>query len=339
MAPSASYRRAVAKRNRDDATLAALSAARHAGPTTAAAVVRKGLKSDSPAVVARAAEVAADLAAEDVADDARAAAERWLDEGEAALLVALLRASRRCGAIDRDLYRRALRVERTEFDPVARRAFDVGATVRAEACRAVVETGDPGAAVLLAGLLFEASDHPAARAAAAQGLGVAGDDAAAEVLRLKLTRAGEDDPDVLGECVGSLCRLDPPGTADFLTGYLRGRPDVAEAAAVPLGEVRAARAVGPLLACHDVLRQADREELAFTALALVRQPAATARLLGRLRDARPPVAHEAATALHLLRHDPDIAAAVERVAKARPDGAALRRAFERGAGPQVERFG
>ena len=329
----------MARRNRDDATLAALSAARHAGPTAAAEVVRKALDSPSPVVVARAAEVAADLASDALAEDARRAMERWLDEGEAALLIALLRANRRCGVIDRDLYRRALRIERTEFDPVSRRAFDVGATVRAEACRAVVETGDPGAAVLLAGLLFEASDHPAARAAAAQGLGVAGDDAAAEVLRLKLTRAGRDDPNVLGECVGSYCRLDPPGTAEFLAAYLRGRPDVAEAAAVPLGEVRAARAAGPLLACHDVLLAADREELAFTALALVRQPDATARLLDRLRDARPPIAHEAATALHLLRHDPDLAAAVERVAAARPDGAALRRAFERGAGPQVERFG
>ena len=333
----------MAKRDGDAKLLDALAAARHAGPAAAASVVKKGLKAASEVVIGRAAEVAAELELEAVADELAAAAADWLQRGEATTVLALLRACRRAGVRDRELWHAALRFEAFESDPVSRRRFDVGAAVRAEACRAVAECGDPAAAVLLAGVLFErygpeVADNPAARAAAAQAIGHVGDAAAAEVLRIKLTRSQRDEPAVLGECVGSYCRLDPLDFDKFLATYLRTRPDVAEAAAVPLGEVRAARAVGPLLLCHDMLRSIDREEVAFVGLALVRQPEATERLLDRFRDARGPTALEAATALHLLARDPDVSAAVAPIAAARPDGDALRKAFEHGVGVEVERF-
>ncbi|MEL7237507.1 MAG: hypothetical protein AAGK78_01490, partial [Planctomycetota bacterium] len=186
----------MAKR-RDDQLLDRLRP--HSHPT--AADVTKGLAHANWVVIDAAAKAAIDLPTADVEEPLADALRRLLgpvDDPGADAMLAVLDVIRKQQITERDLFREALFYERIQ------RGFgdgiDVGANVRASACMAVVESGDPSAAVLLTSALFEmqcarsVEDNPVARAAAARGLGVVGDIAAVAPLRLKLSR--RQPPDV-----------------------------------------------------------------------------------------------------------------------------------------------
>ena len=315
----------MAKRDRAAELLDALSAATSAGPSVALPLVKKGLAHAAGPVVERAAKAAANLNLDAIGPLLGDALGRLLDGDyrNADAAVTVLDAMRQLRADDRDGYRRALRC--TWEAPGYGGSDEVGAHVRAAACRALVESGDAGAPLLLAGLLFEQTrENAAARIAAAQGLGICGDAEAVEVLRIKLTRAVADEPDVLGECCGAIARIDAPDADVFLRAYL-GTASIAvlEGAAVPIGEARRPSSWPLLRAIRERLLRADREAAAMYGLAVVREAAATGLLIERLRDGPPNVAQAAAEALGLLAGDVEVARRAGDACAARPDGRSL----------------
>jgi len=120
---------------------------------------------------------------------------------------------------------------------------------------------------------------PELRARAAQALGRIGDTGAFEPVLSVL-----EDPDfgVLFSAVRALGELGDPRAFDVLITYLGGDDELASQAAVGLGKLGDARAVGPLL---DAIRH-SRFIRAEWALALLAHncPAATPQLLAALRD-------------------------------------------------------
>ncbi len=298
-----------------------------------------GLGHAVPAMVEAAARAAADHDAVAIHEALSGALTQMLaspkDPGCGATL-AVLDAMRKLHLNDRDGYRAALLCDRLE--PVYGGSVDVGAHVRASACSAIVESGDSSAALLLAGTLFERQtstrieDDPAARVAAARGLGFSGDTDAVVPLRIKIERSPSDRAEVIGECVGSIVRLAGGEAMSWLTAALDHQdPDAAECAVVAVGETRGGdAALRVLRQIRQNLAFHDREERAMIGFALLRHPAATDDLLEAAADRPLRVALAAAAALHSLRHDPAVAERFERLVDPLPEARVLREAFATG---------
>src|SRR5262249_7840494 len=144
----------------------------------------------------------------------------------------------------------------------------------------------------------------------------------------------DPEPRVASECLLALLRMDAAGQGAFVTGFLAKRDELAEAAAIALGESRSAEGLAALRAW---LPEAARRGLSRTALlaaASLRRDDASGWLLELVRDADAPVAREAVAALATLGSTP-LAARVREAAAARPElHAALAKAF----GPKGSRL-
>ena len=86
---------------------------------------------------------------------------------------------------------------------------------------------------------------------------------------------GDAEPPVVSECLGALLRLSA-SSVDFVAGFLRARgPDVADSAALALGESRLAAAFAPLVDWARDVAGTAAERVAFIALATLRREAAS----------------------------------------------------------------
>ena len=90
--------------------------------------------------------------------------------------------------------------------------------------------------------------EPEPRRTAAQNLGLALPSEASElVLRLKVL-AGDESPEVLGDCFSSLLFLAPERSFDFVVGFLAcGSPDVVQAASIALAQSQLRERAVPVL--------------------------------------------------------------------------------------------
>lgn len=324
----------MAKRRREDDLLRDLM---RRDPPADAATVTAGLSHAKLPIVEAAAEAAGRLPAHEIGTPVLERLDALLDGGAdpgARIKTTLVNVLRQLQLDHRPLVRRALWCEQVEFDGDG--LFDVGGNVRAAACYATVEAGDPAAAMLLAGVLFEqppprVKRNPAARIAAAKGLAVAGDPDAVFPLELKLRRAGPDQPDVIGECVASLLQLADWQVQSWLETALRQHgAEAIEACVVPVAEQRRPEGTAVLTLLRRQLATLGDEPAAMLGFALVRQPEATDLLIEALLDAPHDVAVASARALFLLRHDAGVIERVERALDASAHATLLRRTFEGG---------
>jgi HEAT repeat protein len=148
-----------------------------------------------------------------------------------------------------------------------------------------------------------ADPEPAARVAAARGLGRAGPAEAALVLRLKL-RLGDANADVLGECMAGMLLLDPAGSLPAVVERLsHDEPEVRDAAAMALGESRLTAGLSPL--CEHFAREPDAQsrKTALLAISLLRSSAAVDYLVNAVGTFPVNDAVAAVEALGLYRHD------------------------------------
>src|SRR6185369_6645482 len=125
-----------------------------------------------------------------------------------------------------------------QFDgpPVLGKPTDTAGPLRGYSGLGLLSIRHRDAVVELADLL--ADPEPAARIAAARGLASTGREDATLLLRLRL-RAGEAAPDVVGECLAGLLRLDPERSlplAERLLAQLAG--EFRDAVAYALGDSR-----------------------------------------------------------------------------------------------------
>jgi HEAT repeat protein len=236
---------------------------------------------------------------------------------------AIVEALRRLGHDDAALYRRAAR--HVQMEPVFGGRVDTAVDLRGAAALALAETGGRDVLVDLACLL--ADPEPPVRISAARAVAVQGSEAGVPQLRLKAL-VPDPEPRVVSECLLALLRLDAAGQRGFVASFLEKPDELAEAAAVALGESRSAEAFGVL---REWLPQAARRGLsrvALVAIAALRRDEAIELLLGMVREAAPPAARDAIQALGSLGAGEALLERTRAAAAERPElGAALARAF------------
>lgn len=121
------------------------------------------------------------------------------------------------------------------------------------------------------------------RQMAARALGCAGDPAAVHILHYKAL-SGDEEAEVVGECLGALLTLDSPRYLSLAAGLLAsGDKAVAEAAIFAIGALRNNEAVR-LLAEHWPRTHGALREVMLTALSSNRHEAAIEFLVSRLGE-------------------------------------------------------
>lgn len=292
----------------------------------AMAALRDALRSKTGVLVAAAAGAAAAHGVEALIAELPAAYERLLERaverdpgcrGKAAVVRAL-------HDLDRwdDVFAHALGY--VQLEPVWGGRVDTAAEVRAIAGYAYAHAGRSDALDALAGLL--ADPERSVRAAAARAIGDTGRTDATALLRFKVL-TGDDEPEVLTACHGSLLALAAEASLRFAAAELDRGGDRAAAAALGLGESRLEAAVPVLTGWCD--RDGGDVRAGFVALAVLRREPATAYLLDVVRrDDRLPRVRAAIEALATFRDDQAVVARVLDAAEASGDAAIRRFARE-----------
>jgi len=144
-------------------------------------------------------------------------------------------------------------------EPVWGGTVDTAVDLRCSCAMGLVSTPYPRALIELVGLLHDPEPH--ARSGAVRAIACAEPLGAEAVLRSKAL-AGDPEPEVIGECLAGLLRLEPDEAPVFVASFLDGAdPAVRELAALALGESRLDVALEELLERWDAQpfkRDADR---------------------------------------------------------------------------------
>lgn len=209
-------------------------------------------------------------------------------------------------------------VRHVQREPVWGGSVDTAAELRGVCLMALVEQHHPRAMNEAAELL--ADPEVMARSAAARALGVAPDASAAEpLLRLRVA-VGDEEPEVIGECLRSLLQLAPRSALPFVVRRLDDADDgVAEAAALALGESRLDDALEPLRAQVERSVLGRRRGVLMLAIAMLRTEAAWAWLLEMVAEGSRGEASDALSALSTFAHDERLAERVREAAQGRSD--------------------
>ncbi|MFN8644001.1 MAG: HEAT repeat domain-containing protein [Candidatus Binatia bacterium] len=311
-----------------EATLARLAAAR-AEPTSPASIelLREVLAGRSSHAAAQAAAIAAAHEIAALTPALVAAFEHFLEDPikrdpGCAAKQAIADALYRIGAPDVAVYERGIR--HVQLEPVFGGKQDAAVQLRGTCALALVRVHHPDYLLALAELL--ADREAPARRMAAQALGYSENPAAQPLLRLKAL-LGDEEPQVLSECLLALLAIAPQASLDFVAAFLDRRPpEIAEAAALALGGARLPAALPLLIAWWERTFDADLRRTALLAIAMLKTEAALDHLLGLVADAAAPHATAAIAALALYRHDARLHARVAAALAARRDPA-LERAF------------
>lgn len=316
----------MAKARGVDAKLARLRLVR-AEPVAPAllAELRDALADKSNLVVAAAAEIAGERSLSDLTPDLVTAFERFLvDPVETDKLcrakIEIVEALNKLAADAEDVFRAGLR--HVQPEPAWGGSEDTAAALRAAAAFALVRVNPRDLIVLLADLL--ADPEKVARVAAARALGASGHLAAIPLLRFK-ARTGDEEPEVVVECLTALVSAEPDQAIPFVGGFLHATTDeIAEGAALALAESRRPSALDLLKGSWPKARRdAALAGVVLLAIAITRLPAGIEFLLGVLAEGEA----AALPALAIHRHNPAIRERVAAVVAEK--GAALKKAFEK----------
>lgn len=290
-----------------ESTLAGLRALRDdpSGPEAKLALAR-ALADRSAHAVAAAGKIVATHDLAELEPDLVRAFVRFLDApghdpgctAKSALAEALVRV----GCEHGDLLVRGAR--HVQLEPVWGKRVDTAAAMRGVCCIALVRCGSEAAYLVAAELL--ADPETPARAGAAEALGYGAPVVAAPLLRFKAA-AGDPEPRVLGECFASLLRVDPDGSLAFVARRLEcASAEVAELAALALGESQAPGAFAVLRGWFEGASSRDTRRIALVAIAFLRSDESLAFLLGLVADAALAAARHAIEALGVHRGRADV---------------------------------
>ncbi|MCP3961496.1 MAG: HEAT repeat domain-containing protein [bacterium] len=296
------------KKDPIETALAELSALRReADSEVVAARLREALASRHNLVVARAAKLVGELGAGELEAELIAAFERLMTDpakldsgghGLRAIVIALLKLE-----IDAPrVFERGIR--HVQPEPAYGGPVDVAVELRANSAIGLSACGGPDTVVDLVPLLVDKAEM--VRIAAARAIGACGRLDAEPVLRLKLL-VGDDEPEVIVECLAGLLRLAPERSLDLAETQLRDTdPARRQAAVLALGESRLE--AGAELLIHHWPREIDHEIRRLMPLALVtsRREVAFDFLFGLVAGSHLGDAVEAIDALAVLVADPKI---------------------------------
>jgi len=293
--------------------------------------LRKHLASKTNLIVARTAEIVAQIDDHDFVPDLIAAFHRFMidpaktDKGCAAK-IAVVKALLASECDDEKLFEKG--IKHIQHEPTWGGRSDTAAPLRALCGLGLVQVGSPDAMNELAALL--ADKEPDARIGAAAALAHCGP-GSAPLLRFKVL-TGDDEPAVLAECLTGLMALSPGGSFEFVAGFVDPKYLLLyEHAALALVESR-------LPGVFQLLKEAwastfDREfkQTLLLPIALTRSDEARDFLITVLETGDLRLATAAIATLGIYRED----ATMRKLAEEAIDGpnkaqllAALRRVFE-----------
>jgi HEAT repeat protein len=293
----------------------------------------RALASRTSYLAIKAAELIGELKVCDLGPDMAAAFHRYLkdptfpDQGcgaKTAVAKALLDTGADGPAVT-DVYVAGIRHFQFDGPPQGGRATDTAGALRGYCGLGLLSTRHPDAVTELTDLLLDA-ELPA-RIGAARGLAGSGRADAALVLRLRLCM-GDPSPDVLGECMAGLLKLDPLRSVKLVAGFLSDpRSQVRDVAALALGESRLSEAFAPLRRALEQARDPDSRATLLLSVALLRRPESVELLLAELKTVNATGAPGLIEALRIYRLDDAVRAKATNLIAARGDES-LKRAFE-----------
>ncbi len=311
----------MGKRRSLEEQLEALTALRgDPGTPEALAELMRGLQSKSSFVAAKAAQIVAEAGRREFLADLVAAFARFMDSGVdtdkgCKAKSAIAEALDKLGCEDEALFLRGVR--HVQREPVWGGSVDTAAELRAISAAALVRLNHPDVMALLADLLVDA--EAAARAGAARAIAYRGGDDGAALLRLKL-RIGDDEPQVVQECLLGLLQLAPRQGLELSETMLRSEQGGnADAAALALGQSRLREAFELLRRwCERTVDETTRK-VALTAIVLLRHDESLAYLLELIHTVPARQAVAVIQILAMYKHDPQLARRVRDAAAGRKD--------------------
>ncbi len=211
----------MARRLSFEEKLAAIRAIRDQPPSaTDEMELRRFLGDRSNLIVAAAATLAGERAFLELAGDIEAAFDRFLvdpvkNDKLCRAKIAIVQALDKIEHFKRDVFEKAAR--HIQFEPSFGPPVDTAAPLRSAALFALARIGGSDYHCLLVDALTDTEKD--VRIAAAQAPAYVGTEAAALVLRLK-ARLGDDEADVLSECLSGLMTIAPEANLDFVSEFL-----------------------------------------------------------------------------------------------------------------------
>lgn len=194
-------------------------------------------------------------------------------------------------------------VTHRQHQPVYGGSVDTAAELRGLCALGLLRARHPLAAQLVAVLLADV--EATARAGAGHALGELDPVAALPLLRYKLA-LGDPSPEVVGACFRSFLDHAPEPGFEIATTYLSGEDaPAAEAVALALGESRKPHAF-ELLRDYAATADDSGRNVAFVAMALLRDDTANVHLLEVVATGTQARAEGAVRALAHFRHDPKL---------------------------------
>src|SRR5216684_2939913 len=188
--------------------------------------------------------------------------------------------------------------------------IDAAAPLRGLCAQGLVRMSHPDA--LLECVTLLADPEIAARAGAVRALGESGQSEGMLLLRLKALLG--DDEEIMGECFAALLRLSPAPSLEFVADFLHSSSDeVAERAALALGESRIPAAFGKLREAWERTARLSLRRTLLLALAMLRKDEALEFLLTRLEEDTERVAADALAALVLYARDDSVRDRIDEV--------------------------
>jgi hypothetical protein len=202
---------------------------------------------------------------------------------------------------------------------------DAAAALRGLCAQGLARMNHPDA--LLECVTLLADSEVAARAGAVRAISESGQHAGVLLLRYKAL-IGDKDEEVIAECFAGLLRLAPAESLDFVATFLQSSEEIAERAALALGESHLAAAF-PLLqeAWHATSLSQMRNTL-LLAMAMLRLDEAVEFLLTRLAEDGEKSAMGALAALALYGRDEVVRSRIQQILETRKS-AALQLAFDK----------
>ena len=195
-------------------------------------------------------------------------------------------------------------IRHRQLEPVFGGKADVAAELRGVCAFGLARSGHGDTLDRLAELL--ADPEAEARAQAARAIPRAGMLAGGALLRLRI--AIGDDVAVMGECFAALLALDPRGGRETVGGFLEAAGagatgELAEAAALAIGESRVPGALELLRGWLERAIDAEERRVALVAISLLRSDEAIDHLMEIVREGRVATAAQAIAALEVFRTD------------------------------------
>lgn len=294
--------------------------------------LKKRVGDRSNFVVAAAAEIVGANLFLDMADGLVGAFERFLmnplkDDKLCRAKLAIVQALERMEYDRPEIFLKASKC--VQMEPVWGGSEDTAVPVRATGLIALARIEGQDSLPILVDAMID--KHKDVRIAAAVGLGVVGNEAAGLVLRMKV-RLGDQDPDVLSECLGAMLLVDPKQYMSLVTEFLKPiNEDQCEAAAMALGRSRLAEALGPLKECFEQAYSTELRQHLLLAVAILRRADAIDYLIEMVANEDETKAREALTALRIYKDDPRLHERIGQIVlerKSRAVQAAFNRDFE-----------